>query len=45
MTKDYTTMWKDLDMNIDAHNGLLGVLSDAYTNIYLSQKNRPTGMQ
>jgi benzoyl-CoA reductase/2-hydroxyglutaryl-CoA dehydratase subunit BcrC/BadD/HgdB len=45
MTKDYTTMWKDLEMNLDAHNGLLGVLSDAYTNIYISQKNRPEGMK
>jgi len=45
MTKDYTTMWKDLEINLDAHNGLLGVLSDAYTNIYLSQKNRPEGMK
>ncbi len=38
-------MWKDLDMNIEAHNGLLGVLTDAYKNIYLSQKNRPEGMK
>jgi len=38
-------MWKDLDLNIEAHNGLLGVLTDAYKNIYLSQKNRPEGMK
>jgi benzoyl-CoA reductase/2-hydroxyglutaryl-CoA dehydratase subunit BcrC/BadD/HgdB len=45
MTKDYTPMWKDLDLNLAAHNGLLSVLSDAYKNIYLSQKNRPEGMK
>ncbi len=38
-------MWSDLEMNLDAHDGLLGVLSEAYTNIYLSQKNRPEGMK
>jgi benzoyl-CoA reductase/2-hydroxyglutaryl-CoA dehydratase subunit BcrC/BadD/HgdB len=45
MTKDYTPMWKDLDINLAAHNGLLSVLSDAYKNIYLSQKKRPEGMK
>lgn len=45
MAKDYTSMWKDLDINLAAHNGLLSVLSDAYRNIYLSQKNRPEGMK
>ncbi len=45
MAKDYTAMWKDLEIRLDAHSGLLGVLTDAYTNIYLSQKNRPEGMK
>lgn len=45
MTKDYKDMWSDLGLNLDAHNGLLAVLSDFYTNIYLSQKNRPEGMK
>lgn len=45
MQKDYKQMWSDLEINLDAHDGLLGVLSDAYTNIYLSQKNRPEGMK
>ena len=45
MPKDYETMWSGLDMNLTAHEGLLGVLTDAYTNIYLSQKNRPEGMK
>jgi benzoyl-CoA reductase/2-hydroxyglutaryl-CoA dehydratase subunit BcrC/BadD/HgdB len=45
MQKDYKPMWSDLEMNLDAHDGLLGVLTEAYTNIYLSQKNRPEGMK
>ena len=45
MQKDYKPMWSDLEMNLDAHDGLLGVLTEAYQNIYLSQKNRPDGMK
>lgn len=45
MTKDYKQMWSDLNINLDAHDGLLGVLSDAYSKIYLSQKKRPEGMK
>jgi benzoyl-CoA reductase/2-hydroxyglutaryl-CoA dehydratase subunit BcrC/BadD/HgdB len=45
MPKDYKMMWRDLDLNLAAHEGLLGVLSDAYTNIYTSQKDRPEGMK
>ncbi|MBF0537896.1 MAG: 2-hydroxyacyl-CoA dehydratase [Nitrospirae bacterium] len=44
MSKDYKGMWKDLGLNIDAHDGLLAVLTDAYKGIYLSQKGRPKGM-
>ncbi|MBF0487563.1 MAG: 2-hydroxyacyl-CoA dehydratase [Nitrospirae bacterium] len=44
MSKDYKDMWKGLGLNIDAHDGLLSVLTNAYTNIYLSQKERPKGM-
>ncbi|MHB8111138.1 MAG: double-cubane-cluster-containing anaerobic reductase [Syntrophorhabdaceae bacterium] len=42
---DHKEMWTELGLNIEAHEGLLAVLSDAYQNIYLSQKNRPRGMQ
>ena len=38
-------MWQSLGLNLEGHQGLLAVLSDAYQNIYLSQKNRPAGMQ
>lgn len=45
MAEDYREMWSSLGLNLDAHDGLLAVLSDAYRNIYLSQKNRPKGMK
>lgn len=44
-TKDYTGMWKDLGINLEAHDGLLKVLGQAYTDVYLTQENRPEGME
>lgn len=38
-------MWKDLGIDIEKHDQLLGVLPDIYKAVYLdSQKNRPAGM-
>jgi len=42
--KNYTEMWKSLGLNLEAHDGLLQILGKAYSDIYLSQKNRPAGM-
>ncbi|MDO8786263.1 MAG: double-cubane-cluster-containing anaerobic reductase [Syntrophales bacterium] len=42
---DYTSLWKDLGLNLENHAGLLGVLTEGYKNIYLSQKGRPKGME
>jgi benzoyl-CoA reductase/2-hydroxyglutaryl-CoA dehydratase subunit BcrC/BadD/HgdB len=44
MTTDYTPMWKDLGLDLNAHDALLGVLGQAYGDIYLTQTNRPEGM-
>ena len=44
MAEDYREMWGSLGLNLEAHEGLLAVLSDAYRDIYLSQKGRPAGM-
>lgn len=44
MQKDYTNLWEGFGLNLENHAGLLGVLSDAYKSIYLSQKERPKGM-
>ncbi|MEW6586210.1 MAG: 2-hydroxyacyl-CoA dehydratase family protein, partial [Nitrospirota bacterium] len=45
MSKDYRQMWGDLEMNLDAHDGLLAVFSEAYKTIYLTQKDRPESMK
>lgn len=45
MHSQYEGMWRELGLNLENHAGLLGVLTDAYKNIYLSQKNRPKGME
>jgi hypothetical protein len=44
MSEDYRSMWADLGLDLEAHDALLGVLSQAYQDIYLAQKNRPEGM-
>jgi len=44
MEKDYTGLWENLGLNLENHAGLLGVLSEGYKNIYLSQKGRPEQM-
>jgi len=43
--KDYRPMWKDLGLNLEAHDQLLVVLGKAYKDIYMSQESRPKGMQ
>jgi len=42
---DYTEMWKSLGIDVKNHDALLAVLGKAYTDIFLSQKNRPEGMK
>lgn len=44
MSEDYRSMWKELGLDLAGHDALLDVLSNAYQDIYLSQKNRPEGM-
>jgi benzoyl-CoA reductase/2-hydroxyglutaryl-CoA dehydratase subunit BcrC/BadD/HgdB len=45
MSKNYNEMWKNLGLDLKAHEVLLNTLSEFYKNIYLSQKNRPEGMK
>ena len=45
MAEDYTQMWKNLGLNLEAHDALLNVLSKGYSDVFLTQKNRPEGMQ
>jgi len=44
MRNDYRAMWEQLGLDLDAHDGLLGVLNQAYQDIYLTQADRPEGM-
>ena len=41
MSDENTRMWSELGLDLQAHEQLLSVLSNAYQQIYLSQKNRP----
>lgn len=45
MNDKYRTMWQELGLDLDAHDALLDVLGQGYQDIFLSQQNRPTGMQ
>jgi len=42
---NYTQMWSDLGLDLQAHDALLSILGNAYQDIFLSQKNRPEGMK
>ncbi|MCF8129522.1 MAG: 2-hydroxyacyl-CoA dehydratase family protein [Deltaproteobacteria bacterium] len=44
MSKEYRNMWKDLGLDLEAHDMLLEVLGKGYEDIYLAQKERPEGM-
>jgi len=37
-------MWTGLGLDLEAHDALLGVLGQAYQDIYMTQQNRPAGM-
>ncbi|MEE8704697.1 MAG: double-cubane-cluster-containing anaerobic reductase [Olsenella sp.] len=40
-TVDYYPMWKSLDMDTEAHDGLLGAVGQMYGDMFLTQANRP----
>ncbi|MFO7861939.1 MAG: double-cubane-cluster-containing anaerobic reductase [Desulfosalsimonas sp.] len=44
MSNDYRPMWKELGLDLDAHDALLNVLNQGYGDIYLAQENRPQTM-
>ncbi|MDI6604763.1 MAG: double-cubane-cluster-containing anaerobic reductase [Thermoanaerobacteraceae bacterium] len=41
---NYYELWKYLDIDIDRHDELMAILPDFFKDVYLSQKNRPEGM-
>jgi benzoyl-CoA reductase/2-hydroxyglutaryl-CoA dehydratase subunit BcrC/BadD/HgdB len=44
MTTDYHPMWRDLGLDLEAHDALLGVLGQLYPATFLTQSDRPKGM-
>ncbi|MFA7330930.1 MAG: double-cubane-cluster-containing anaerobic reductase [Candidatus Delongbacteria bacterium] len=44
MSVDYHPMWQELGLDLEAHDALLGVLGPLYQDVFLSQPNRPQGM-
>lgn len=40
----YHQMWAELGLNLEKHDALLSVLSQAYQSIFLTQSHRPKGM-
>lgn len=44
MTVDNRKMWNELDMDLETHDLLCEALPVAFGDVYLSQKNRPEGM-
>ncbi|MBF0550480.1 MAG: 2-hydroxyacyl-CoA dehydratase [Deltaproteobacteria bacterium] len=45
MATPYDAMWEQLNLDLDAHAGLLQVLGKFYGDIYLSQSGRLRGME
>ncbi len=45
MAQDYYNMWKELGLELDAHDNLLNILNDVYKQTYLTQSNRPKNME
>lgn len=41
---DYRKMWEDLGMDLEVHDQLCEVLPQAFGDVFLSQENRPEGM-
>ena len=45
MSTSYDEMWEKLNLDLDAHAGLLEVLGKFYGDIYMSQQGRLRGME
>ncbi len=45
MSSSYDAMWEKLNLDLDAHAGLLEVLGKFYGDIYMSQQGRLKGME
>jgi len=43
-TVDYRPMWRDLGLDLEAHDMLLAAIPQMYADAYLGQRDRPEGM-
>ena len=42
---DYHEMWADLGLDLKTHDMVLDIVGKGYQDVFLSQKNRPKGME
>lgn len=42
---DYRKMWSDLGLDLGTHDVVLSIVGKAYQDVFMSQKNRPKGME
>ncbi|MFZ5647562.1 MAG: double-cubane-cluster-containing anaerobic reductase [Bacillota bacterium] len=45
MSSEYRKMWENIGLDLEAHDQLLEALPPTYGDVYLSQRNRPAGME
>lgn len=45
MASSYRQMWESLGLDLEAHDRLLQVIPPTYGEVYLTQENRPKGME
>ena len=45
MSNDYRQMWDSIGVDLEAHDQLMNVLPTTYGHVYMSQENRPEGME
>jgi benzoyl-CoA reductase/2-hydroxyglutaryl-CoA dehydratase subunit BcrC/BadD/HgdB len=45
MSEEYREMWRSLGLDLEAHDALLAALGQGYKDIFMTQENRPKGMQ
>ena len=45
MSSEHVEMWRELGLDLTAHDQLLDVLGQGYSQIFLNQENRPKGME
>lgn len=45
MANDYRKMWESIGVDLEAHDQLLSILPPAFGTVYMSQENRPEGME